>query len=132
MAWFMGGIFDDNGNILEIGVGEKEVRQHCATFRKIYQQLTEEQLQVKPNSVKGCQSTGDAWQDTYKHVISRLSTEWGATSVYFRTYAPGLRNRVFLRKNLVVTRRFGKKPGFFGMCVSRTGFINHLISPTYR
>ena len=34
--------------------------------------------------------------------------------------APRLRNRVFLRKNLVVTRRFGKKPGFFGMCASRT------------
>jgi len=82
MARFMGGIFDDNGNILEIGVWEKEERQHCPTFRKIYQQLTAEKLQVKPNSVNGCQSTGDAWQDTYKHVISRLSTEWGATSVY--------------------------------------------------
>jgi hypothetical protein len=82
MAGFMGGIFDTNGNILQIGVWEKEERQHCPTFRKIHQQLTAEKLQVKPNSVKGCQSTGDAWQDIYKHVISRLSTEWGATAIY--------------------------------------------------
>jgi hypothetical protein len=82
MARFMGGVFDANGNILEIGVWEKEERQHCPTFRKIHQQLTTEKLQVKPNSVNGFHSTGDAWQDTYKHVISRLSTEWGATSVY--------------------------------------------------
>jgi hypothetical protein len=48
MARFMGGVFNANGNILEIGVWEKEERQHCPTFRKIYQQLTAEKLQVKP------------------------------------------------------------------------------------
>ena len=37
-----------------------------------------------------------------------------------KTYAPEIRNPVFLRKNLVRTRRWGKKPGFFGMCASRT------------
>ena len=38
---------------------------------------------------------------------------------YPRTYARGDRNRVFLRKSFIVTRRLGKKPGFFGQkCVS--------------
>jgi hypothetical protein len=38
----------------------------------------------------------------------------------YKTYAPGIRNPVFLGKNLVRTRRWGKKPGFFGICASRT------------
>jgi hypothetical protein len=55
------------------------------------------------------------------------SGNWGSAALASRlcfftdkTYAPGIRNPVFLRKNLVVTPRFGKQPGFFGMCASRT------------
>jgi hypothetical protein len=55
------------------------------------------------------------------------SGNWGSAALATRlsfftdkTYAPGIRNPVFLRKNLVRTRRWGKKPGFFGMCASRT------------
>jgi hypothetical protein len=32
----------------------------------------------------------------------------------YRTYARVVRNRVFLRKDALEHRRFGKKPGFFG------------------
>ena len=42
----------------------------------------------------------------------------------------GCRNRVFLGKNLVVTRRFGKKPGFFGRCASWTGVISTRLDVT--
>ena len=55
------------------------------------------------------------------------SGNWGSPALASRlcfftgkTYAPGIRNPVFLRKNLVRTRRFGKKPGFFGMCASKS------------
>ena len=54
-----------------------------------------------------------------------------------RTYAWGPKNRDFLRKYFLATRRFGKKPGFFGGSVSRTESIIltknlHKLAPTKR
>ncbi|MBW4574365.1 MAG: hypothetical protein KME08_03685 [Aphanothece sp. CMT-3BRIN-NPC111] len=82
MARFMGGIFTTDGSPLEVGLWEKEERQHGPAFRKIYQQLTGEKLQPKPNSVEGYQASENLREDVYKHAISRMTTEWGATSVY--------------------------------------------------
>ncbi len=82
MAYFMGGAFDTNGSTLAVGVWEKEERQHAPAFCKIYQQLTGEKLKPKPNSVEGCQPTDEPWNDLYKHILSRIATEWSAVSVY--------------------------------------------------
>lgn len=82
MARFMGGLLKDDGSVLEIGIWEKEERQHGPAFSKIYQQLTGQKLQAKPNSVKGYQGTGDAWADLHKHTLSRITTEWSATAIY--------------------------------------------------
>lgn len=82
MAYFMGGAFDANGSTLDVGIWEKEERQHAPVFCKIYQQLTGEKLKPKANSVEGCQLTDDPWNDLYKHVMSRIATEWSAASVY--------------------------------------------------
>ncbi len=82
MARFLGGTFDDNGAVLELGVWQKEERQHSPTFKKIYNVLTGEKLFTIPNSVQGYCSTGDLRQDVYNHMISRISTEWGAIAVY--------------------------------------------------
>jgi hypothetical protein len=82
MARFMGGQFAGDGSLLEVGIWEKEERQHSPVFGKIYQQLTGEKLQQKPNTVQGYHSTGNLRKDVYKHAISRIATEWSATSVY--------------------------------------------------
>lgn len=82
MAKFMGGTLTQEAKILELGVWEKEERQHAPTFQKIYQQLSGKKLQPKPNTVRGYESTGEPWQDVYRHTLSRISTEWSATSVY--------------------------------------------------
>lgn len=82
MARFMGGQFAENGSLLEAGIWEKEERQHSPVFGKIYQQLTGEKLQQNPNTVQGYRSTGNLRKDVYKHAISRIATEWSATSVY--------------------------------------------------
>ena len=82
MAKFMGGMLTKEAKILELGVWEKEERQHAPTFQKIYQQLSGKKLQPKPNTVKGYQPTSEPWQDVYRHTLSRISTEWSATSVY--------------------------------------------------
>ena len=54
-----------------------------------------------------------------------------------KTYAWGPRNRVFLGKYFQASRRFGKKPGFFGGSASRTESIIltknlHKLAPTKR
>jgi hypothetical protein len=82
IARFMGGLIKEDGSIVEVGIWEKEERQHAPAFRKIYQQLTAEKLQVKANSVADYQSSNNLKEDIYKHAISRISTEWSAVSVY--------------------------------------------------
>lgn len=82
MAFFMGGEPNPDGSVKILGIWEKEERQHAPTFSKIYQQLTGEKLQPKPNSVVGYQPTDNPWEALYRHTLSRISTEWGATSIY--------------------------------------------------
>jgi hypothetical protein len=82
MAYFMGGEQRPDGSIAALGVWEKEERQHAPTFSKIYHLLTGEKLQAKPNSVGGALVSNSALADVYCHTLSRISTEWGATSVY--------------------------------------------------
>lgn len=82
MARFVGGTLAADGLIQEVGVWEKEERQHRPAFSKIYLQLTGEKLRYQPNSVEGYQPSGNLRQDVYKHAISRMTTEWSATSVY--------------------------------------------------
>jgi len=82
MAYFMGGVQKPDGSVKVVGIWEKEERQHAPALSKIYQQLTGEKLQLKPNSVTGYQPTDDPWQAIYHHLLSRISTEWAATSVY--------------------------------------------------
>jgi hypothetical protein len=82
LARFMGGSLDDNGKIIEVGIWEKEERQHAPVFQKIYQKLTQEKLNSKPNTVHGYQVSDDVEESVYNHIISRISTEWSATSLY--------------------------------------------------
>jgi hypothetical protein len=82
MAYFMGGEQHPDGSLKKAGTWEKEERQHAPAFSKIYYHLTGEKIQAKPNSVLGYQPSGDIVADLYQHTISRISTEWGAVSVY--------------------------------------------------
>ena len=82
MAKFVGGTFAADGTVLEVGLWEKEERQHRPAFSKIYQELTGEKLNPQSNSVQGYESSGNIREDVYKHALSRITTEWGATSVY--------------------------------------------------
>jgi hypothetical protein len=82
MAEFMGGQVNDDGSILNIGVWEKEERQHAPVFSKLYQCLTGKKLRPIPNSVKGYQPTKSPWEALRNHLLSRITTEWSAASVY--------------------------------------------------
>jgi hypothetical protein len=82
MAYFMGGEQHPDGSLKKVGVWEKEERQHSPAFSKIYFHLTGEKIQLKPNSVLDYQPSDDILADLYEHTISRISSEWGAVSIY--------------------------------------------------
>jgi hypothetical protein len=82
MAYFVGGTQNPDGSIATLGAWEKEERQHAPAFKKIYHQLTGEKLQLKPNSVNEYISSDSAVASVCKHTLSRISTEWGAVSIY--------------------------------------------------
>lgn len=81
LARFIAGTSSGNGRIVELGIWEKEERQHAPAFRKIYQQLTGEKVELKPNTIVPSQFS--SFQDApYRHLLSRITTEWSATSTY--------------------------------------------------
>jgi hypothetical protein len=82
MADFMGGTRNPDGSHQTLGIWEKEERQHAPALSKIYQQLTSEKLCPKPSDVTGYEVFDDPLTATKQHVITRISTEWGATAVY--------------------------------------------------
>jgi hypothetical protein len=82
MARFIGGTLKADGSIQTLGIWEKEERQHAPLFSKIYYQLTGNKLQPKPNSVLAVPSSDQSWEQIQGHLVSRISTEWGATAVY--------------------------------------------------
>jgi hypothetical protein len=82
MATFLGGTYGADQAIQVVGIWEKEERQHAPALRKMYQQLTGEQLTLKPNTVTGYHPSTNPQADVYHHLISRLSSEWSAISLY--------------------------------------------------
>jgi hypothetical protein len=82
MALFVGGELSEETGRHSVGVWEKEERQHTPVMRKLYQQLTGETFSPKPNAVAGYQETENSNAAVYKHLCSRISTEWSAIAVY--------------------------------------------------
>lgn len=82
MATFVGGTFDQYGQLIEPGMWEKEERQHTPALTKIYTQLTGKQLIVQAKSVKDYQPAGNPREDLFRHGLHRIMTEYGATCLY--------------------------------------------------
>ena len=82
MSRFVSGSYDKAGNLVEIGVWEKEERQHAPIFCKIYQQLVGEKLDPRANSITPPSPSQNPTDALYRHAIRRITTEWSAVSVY--------------------------------------------------
>lgn len=81
LARFVGGIAE-NGEMLELGLWEKEERQHTPALLKIYSQLTGKKITPTVRSVRGYQPSHDPYTDLYCHGLHRVATEYGATCLY--------------------------------------------------
>jgi hypothetical protein len=81
LARFVGGMVAD-GTLTEIGLWEKEERQHTPALSKIYTQLTGEKPIPVPHDVRPYQSSEDSYTALYRHGVHRVATEYGATCLY--------------------------------------------------
>ena len=82
MAKFVGGEVESNGKIIELGLWEKEERQHTPALAKIYHQLTQEKVVPQLRQAKVYQSQINPYQDLYQHGIHRIATEYSAACLY--------------------------------------------------
>ncbi|MEH1917256.1 ferritin-like domain-containing protein [Nostoc sp.] len=82
MARFVGGTVREDGELLELGLWEKEERQHTPALIKVYTQLTGEKITPKLRTVRSYLPTDDAYEDLYRHGLHRIATEYGATCLY--------------------------------------------------
>ncbi|MEH2288185.1 ferritin-like domain-containing protein [Nostoc sp.] len=82
MARFVGGTVGKDGELVELGLWEKEERQHTPALIKIYTQLTGEKITPKLRTVRSYLPTDDAKDDLYRHGLHRIATEYGATCLY--------------------------------------------------
>jgi hypothetical protein len=82
MARFVGGTIDESGELSELGLWEKEERQHTPALIKVYTQLTSEKITPKIRTIRGYIPTDDPYEDLYRHGLHRVATEYGATCLY--------------------------------------------------
>jgi hypothetical protein len=82
MATFVGGTFDQHGQLIEPGMWEKEERQHTPALAKVYTQLAGKKLVVQAKWVKAYQPTDNPREDLFRHGLHRIMTEYGATCLY--------------------------------------------------
>jgi hypothetical protein len=82
LAKLVGGTVNEHGELIELGLWEKEERQHTPALVKIYQQLTGEKITPTLRTVRGYLPTNDPHEDLYRHGLHRVATEYGATCLY--------------------------------------------------
>ena len=82
MAKFVGGKVSANGKIIEVGLWEKEERQHTPALTKIYQHLSKNKITPRHRVVKNYRPKENPYQDLYQHGLHRIATEYGAVCLY--------------------------------------------------
>ncbi|MDJ0702903.1 MAG: ferritin-like domain-containing protein [Leptolyngbyaceae cyanobacterium MO_188.B28] len=82
MARFVGGVVNEQGSIVEIGLWEKEERQHAPALLKVYTQLAGEKFICHPHQARGYCPSLSPQADLYRHGLHRVATEYGATCLY--------------------------------------------------
>ncbi|AFY69343.1 hypothetical protein Pse7367_1045 [Thalassoporum mexicanum PCC 7367] len=82
MARFVGGMRSADGTLVEMGLWEKEERQHAPVLRRLYKQLAGQPPQSIKLRAKEYKPSGDRHQDLFRHGLHRTTTEYGATCLY--------------------------------------------------
>lgn len=82
MARFVGGTVDEQGHLTELGLWEKEERQHSPALAKLYYQLKGEKVVANLRQVKLYEPSENPSNDLYGHGLHRIATEYSAVCLY--------------------------------------------------
>ena len=82
MARFVGGVVGKEGKLTELGLWEKEERQHTPALLRVYQQLSREKIIPEVATPKVYAPSANPEQDLYRHGIHRIATEYSAVCLY--------------------------------------------------
>ncbi|AFZ36710.1 hypothetical protein Sta7437_3203 [Stanieria cyanosphaera PCC 7437] len=82
MAKFVGGVVAQNGTMLELGLWEKEERQHTPALSKIYRQLTNQAIILDIPIPRQYHLSENPYSDLYRHGLHRIATEYSAVCLY--------------------------------------------------
>lgn len=82
MAQFVGGVIAADGSLIDLGLWEKEERQHSPALAKLYYQLTGEKAIAQIRTPKAYRPSGDPQTDLYRHGLHRVATEYSAVCLY--------------------------------------------------
>ncbi|MEO1404401.1 MAG: ferritin-like domain-containing protein [Cyanobacteria bacterium J06635_1] len=82
MARFVGGRLSETGNMIELGLWEKEERRHTPALSRVYKQLAGQTPPISPHAARPYKPSSDSVQDLYRHGLHRIATEYGATCLY--------------------------------------------------
>lgn len=82
MARFVGGTVNEQGEVIELGLWEKEERQHSPALQRLYTQLSGLKLMMMPHDPRPYDPTDNPHQDLFEHGLHRVATEYGATCLY--------------------------------------------------
>ena len=81
MAKFVGGTIGKDG-IVELGLWEKEKRQHTPALSKIYYLLSKQTVNPQLRTVKQHSARSNPYQDLYQHGLHRVAIEYSAACLY--------------------------------------------------
>lgn len=97
MARFVGGVVDETGRLQELGLWEKEERQHSPVLAKLYNYLATEKVIATWRSPKVYQPSTDPHADLYRHGLHRIATEYSAVCLYLwlMAHTTGTVQRIF-------------------------------------
>jgi hypothetical protein len=82
MARLVGGTVATDGTMIELGLWEKEERQHTPALSKLYRLLAAESITPRVKTAKSYRAWSNPYQDLYQHGLHRIITEYGATCLY--------------------------------------------------
>ena len=82
MARFVGGQVDNAGNLVEIGLWEREEKRHTPALAKLYSLLSGHKPEIVPHAARPYQPATNAREALYRHGLHRVATEYGAACLY--------------------------------------------------
>ena len=82
MAKFVGGSIAPDGRLQELGLWEKEERQHTPALSRIYSQLAGVKPLANPHKARPFRAVSGPRAALYRHGVHRVATEYGATCLY--------------------------------------------------